>query len=117
MLFPKPCIEINRLKKVKKDYPLLAEELEEDRDNKVNNSEPSISKYNSNHYLGEEQEKHEEHDSGEIFVHQLIETIEYVLGAISNTASYLRLWALSLAHSQLAKVFFQKTLETGFTME
>lgn len=24
MLFPKPCIEINRLKKVKKDYPLLA---------------------------------------------------------------------------------------------
>lgn len=50
-------------------------------------------------------------------MHQLIETIEYVLGAISNTASYLRLWALSLAHSQLAKVFFQKTLEMGYTME
>jgi V-type H+-transporting ATPase subunit a len=50
-------------------------------------------------------------------VHQLIETIEYVLGAISNTASYLRLWALSLAHSQLAKVFFQKTLEFGYTMD
>lgn len=49
-------------------------------------------------------------------MHQLIETIEYVLGAISNTASYLRLWALSLAHSQLAKVFFQKTLEMGYTM-
>jgi len=47
----------------------------------------------------------------------LIETIEYVLGAISNTASYLRLWALSLAHSQLALVFFQKTLSTGYTME
>ena len=65
------------------------------------------------HTAGEE-ESHEE--PSEIFVHQLIETIEFVLGAVSNTASYLRLWALSLAHSQLAKVFFQKTLQNALEM-
>jgi len=104
LLLAKPLVLRSRAKKREKELEALENEQSK------NTNRDSIVNVAPDVFIPERQP--EKFSMAECLINQAVHAIEFTLNCISNTASYLRLWALSLAHSQLSHVLYNMLFET-----
>ena len=116
MIIPKPFLDYRKYKR-RKDQRLIEEINNNNNNNDIGEEINNGGSLNDDLYSNQEISKEYQTDKTfvDFFINQVIYSIEFILGTVSNTASYLRLWALSLAHAELSKVFFEKSLKQNIS--
>ncbi|KAI0981961.1 hypothetical protein GJ496_011354, partial [Pomphorhynchus laevis] len=118
MLIPKPVIQIQSMKKHRKI--VRNDSLSASLIDMVADTVPLHQSTNDDIAYDDADDSKatdkQELSIGDIIMDHTIETIEFFLNSISSAASYLRLWALSLAHAELAEVLWKMLFHMGYVM-